>query len=428
MKILWMCNGSLPAIAEMQNKTTAVCLGGWLEGLSKNLLRNPDIQLIYCYSDYEISCVQTGARDNLKYYAIPMTRKEANESMPNTSVAYKTFSDILRESQPDIIHFFGTEFVYTDVFLDICIDCGFGDKVVVSIQGLVSKYFLHFDADLPAHVIWSKTLNELKGHASLRNIKKSFRQRGNHECVALKKAKHIIGRTSWDRAVTELIAPETQYHFCNETLRDEFYTGQWNPNACNRYQIAISQSSYPIKGLHKVVEAVAMIADIFPQIQVVVGGIDVFHGNCIRGNTYGNYVRKLIRKYELDDHFKFVGMVNASEMKKLMLESNVFVCPSAIENSPNSLGEAMLLGVPCIASDVGGVQDMMTRDIEGYVYPFNETYKLAYYLKKVFEGNEQILDMAQAGRRKALITHDPETNNQRLVEIYQEIGGEGVIE
>ena len=175
-------------------------------------------------------------------------------------------------------------------------------------------------------------------------------------------------------------------------------------------------------------EAVAMIADIFPQIQVVVGGIDVFHGNCIRGNTYGNYVRKLIRKYELDDHFKFVGMVNASEMKKLMLESNVFVCPSAIENSPNSLGEAMLLGVPCIASDVGGVQDMMTRDIEGYVYPFNETYKLAYYLKKVFEGNEQILDMAQAGRRKALITHDPETNNQRLVEIYQEIGGEGVIE
>ena len=71
---------------------------------------------------------------------------------------------------------------------------------------------------------------------------------------------------------------------------------------------------------------------------------------------------------------------------------------------------------------------MMTRDIEGYVYPFNETYKLAYYLKKVFEGNEQILDMAQAGRRKALITHDPETNNQRLMEIYQEIGGEGVIE
>lgn len=33
-----------------------------------------------------------------------------------------------------------------------------------------------------------------------------------------------------------------------------------------------------------------MIADIFPQIQVVVGGTDVFHGNCIRGNTYGNYV------------------------------------------------------------------------------------------------------------------------------------------
>lgn len=106
MKILWMCNGSLPAIAEMQNKTTAVCLGGWLEGLSKNLLRNPDIQLIYCYSDYEISCVQTGARDNLKYYAIPMTRKEANESMPNTSVAYKIFFGYFKRKVSRILFIF----------------------------------------------------------------------------------------------------------------------------------------------------------------------------------------------------------------------------------------------------------------------------------------------------------------------------------
>ena len=50
------------------------------------------------------------------------------------------------------------------------------------------------------------------------------------------------------------------------------------------------------------------------------------------------------------------------------------------------------------------------------------------YLMVTHQINEQILDMAQAGRRKALITHDPETNNQRLMEIYQEIGGEGVIE
>ena len=59
-----------------------------------------------------------------------------------------------------------------------------------------------------------------------------------------------------------------------------------------------------------------------------------------------------------EDQFEFEGFLSAEKMKRLLLESNVFVCPSSIENSPNSLGEAMLLGVPCVASDVGGIADM----------------------------------------------------------------------
>lgn len=421
MKVLWMCNVGLPIIAKMQNKGDKIYLGGWLDGLSKNLLENSDVELVYCFPDYSISDLDIGVVGSLKYCAIPMTREEANVRLLPSSSAYKIFANILMESNPDIIHFFGTEFVYTDSYIDICNAYGFGDKVVVSIQGLISKCYLYFDADLPLRVMKSQTLNEIKGHVSLRDIKKSYGHRGKYEYFALKKVKHIIGRTSWDKAEIELINPNAVYHFCNETLRDEFYSSQWNYNKCKRYQIAISQASNPIKGLHKVIEAVAMIKDLYPDIQVVVGGANIFNGNFIKGNTYGNYVKKLIHINGLDNHFTFLGMLNATEMKTMMLESNVFICPSSIENSPNSLGEAMLLGVPCIASDVGGVRDMMAQDIEGFIYPFHDTYKLAYYIKKVFENDKKILSMAEAGRRKALITHDQITNNRRLLEIYDEI-------
>lgn len=63
-------------------------------------------------------------------------------------------------------------------------------------------------------------------------------------------------------------------------------------------------------------------------------------------------------------------------MKQEYLNANVFICPSSLENSPNSLGEAQILGTPCLASYVGGIPDMMFGN-EGYLYRFEEIEMLA---------------------------------------------------
>ena len=88
-----------------------------------------------------------------------------------------------------------------------------------------------------------------------------------------------------------------------------------------------------------------MLRDDFPDIKVKVGGANIFEGNWIRGNSYGIYIRQLLKKYDIQEQFEFEGFLSADKMKKLLLESNVFVCPSSIENSPNSLGEAMILAI-----------------------------------------------------------------------------------
>ena len=66
------------------------------------------------------------------------------------------------------------------------------------------------------------------------------------------------------------------------------------------------------------------------------------------------------------------------------LKANVFVLPSAIENSPNSLGEAMMLGTPTVVSDVGGVKNMIDHEKEGYVYQPDASYMIAYYAGRFF--------------------------------------------
>lgn len=63
----------------------------------------------------------------------------------------------------------------------------------------------------------------------------------------------------------------------------------------------------------------------------------------------------------------------------------MYVHPAYIDNSPNALCEAMLLGVPCIASYVGGIPSIIQNEVSGLLAPANEPYYLAekiYWLSK----------------------------------------------
>ncbi len=421
MKILWVGNIILPKIYEIKNLENKNFVGGWLEGMSEALLKLENVELIYCYPNYENKQVLEAKRANFSSYGIPMTYIEATKNLDSNSNSIKIFKAILDSKKPDIIHFWGTEFLYSLEFFKIAKKCGYINRCIVSIQGLVGYYANHFEADIPYNVFNSFTLSELKGHCSLKALKKSYIFRGKKETELLKEIKHVIGRTSWDKACVKLINPDVKYYKCNESLREVFYTDSWDYEHCYPYQIFISQASYPIKGFHKVLNAVNLIKDVYPNLKIKVAGQNIFKGNFVKGNTYGNYIKKLINRYSLEKQVIFLDMLSAEEMKRELLKSNLFICPSSIENSPNSLGEAMLLGVPCIASDVGGCGDMLKNNIEGYVYPFNESYKLAYYIKKVFDNPELALKLGMNASNRAKLTHNRDINNNVLYTIYESL-------
>lgn len=68
----------------------------------------------------------------------------------------------------------------------------------------------------------------------------------------------------------------------------------------------------------------------------------------------------------------------------------------------------MLLGVPCVAADVGGVTTMMRHRLEGEVYPSTAPYMLAFYVENIFAQGEAAEAVGAAARAHAGVTHDPE--------------------
>lgn len=411
MKVLWLCNTILPKIAKQLNSPVPP-IGGWLTGLSDDLQKCDDIELSICFP----FCFDTSGRvENLYYFSF------ARNNSLNTQ---NRFREIITESSPDIIHIFGTEYRHSLDMIKVCEECCLIDKTVIGIQGMVSVCARHYCAGLSNKVIHAFTLRDLIKFSNIHHQMKAFEKRGNYEIEALKLVKHIIGRTDWDKACTQRVNPNAVYHFCNETLRTSFYNRLWNIEDCEKHSVFVSQCSYPIKGMHYMLEAMAEIVKIYPDAKLYTTGFDPLKLSLkrrIRQDYYSKFLGKLIKKYSLEKNVVFLGTLSEEEMCEQYLKSNVFVSCSSIENSPNSLGEAMILGVPTVSSDVGGVKNMLTHEKEGFVYQADAPYMLAYYIEKLFEDVCLQKEFSQNARSHALHTHNRFENTETVLNIYNDI-------
>ena len=416
MKILWLVNIALPEASLLMNEKPSP-FGGWLVNASFKLASISGVNLYIAFPKSGLSDVLQLQGERINYYSFPPVHEKdiaSNRINPH-------LIKILEKANPDIVHIFGTEYPHTLAMVNTC-DVS---KVVISIQGLCSIIAKHYLSGIPSNIQRRFTFRDLIKQDSLLQQQSKFLKRGSLEIEAIQKVQHIIGRTTWDRACTYQINPDAIYHHCNETLRDEFYKHEWDIQKCEKHSIFVSQGSYPIKGLHYMLEAMPLVLKNFPDAKLYVGGSNITKSDTFKDKlkltSYGKYIKDLIKKYDLGNNVFFTGVLDEKQMCQQYLRSHVFVCPSSIENSPNSLGEAMILGVPCVASDVGGVSDMMKHNEDGFIYQTNAPYMLAYYVGVIFKNKDLALQISKIAREHALKTHNPHENLCRLLNIYKKI-------
>lgn len=415
MNILWIVNIQLPEASLMMNEKPNP-FGGWLVNLSQILAQNEDVNLHIAFPKKGLEDIEVLKGRRITYYTFsPIKVNDFNKIKYN-----KQFEKIIKNIQPDIIHIFGTEYPHTISMVNTANKLGV--KTVISIQGLVSVIAKHYMSNIPNRIQNRFTLRDFIKQDNLRQQQKKFEIRGNFEIEAISKVKYVIGRTDWDKACTTQINPKINYYFCNEILRDEFYKHVWDLNKCEKYSIFVSQGQYPIKGLHYVLEAMPLILKEYPEAKLYIGGYDITKSDTLKEkikiSSYGKYIKELISKYEMHNKVIFTGLLDEKQICERYLKSNAFVCPSAIENSPNSLGEAMILGIPCVASYVGGIPNMLKDKEEGFLYQSDAPYMLAYYICEIFRNQELALKFSKNAREHALKTHDRGKNTKDLINIY----------
>lgn len=173
--------------------------------------------------------------------------------------------------------------------------------------------------------------------------------------------------------------------------------------------------------MQQVIKALPIILQHYPDTQVYVAGNNFISTSLLRKNGFANYIQRLIRTYNVEHTIHFLGILSEEEMAEQYTKAHVFVCPSAIENSPNSVGEAQLIGTPCIASYTGGTMDMITDNETGFLYRYEETALLAQRVCELFENSKLCEKLMKNEREIAMLRHNKEINAQNLNNIYQSI-------
>lgn len=406
MKVLWVTNVEMPEVAKKFGRKVVV--GGWMNQTSQQISTKDDIELF-------IAC----PIDNSPYEDVVI--KGIHYFGFKVSTAYNDIKKLFESIKPDCIHIWGTEYKHSYDAVCVAEDKDFLDKVIISIQGLVSVYAKHYNCGLPEKVVRGRTLKERFGRPNLLDAQKAMEKQGKLEIKTLRKVNHCIGRTDWDFACVRQINPRIRYHFCNETLRKGFYESKWVFEKCVKHTIFFSQAHYPIKGLHYLLEAIPIVRSVFPDVMISIVGEDISKIERIRLSSYQQYLLKLIKKYGLNNCIKWLGFLTEEQMIYQYIHANVFVCASGIENSSNSVGEAMLLGVPVVASDVGGIKSLVNHNIEGLLYQETAPYMLADCIIQIFEDEERAKKLGKSAQKRAQLTHDQKKNFEELIYIYEEI-------
>ena len=409
MRILWTVNTVPPRIAKELSLRSFHAIS-WVDGMGSKLAKRDDLELAIAFTG-DVPELVAKVVEGILYYVLP-----------NHAPLERNWERVLAEYRPDIIHAYGTERTHNISLIRVCKDI----PILVSLQGIITEYTKRYYGGLSLGTILKYyTLRDVLLRDGLISAKRKFAAQRKNEQQILNSVTYVEGRSDWDRAMSSRINPALKYYYCPRMIRSPFFQYRWSAEKCHEHSLFVHQGAYPIKGFHIILEAVAILKKKYPDIRLYVSGNNSFELGTLRKRLaitgYVKMIREIISRSNLMENIVFTGYLDSDALAQKMLEASICVIPSAIENAPNALAEAMVLGMPCIASYVGGNAHMLNDGECGLLYRYDEPEVLALRIETLFEQKALAKELADNAYRVARERHDPEKLEAQLLVIYEDV-------
>ena len=322
---------------------------------------------------------------------------------PNEKEKAKYYLKIIEDFKPDLIQIFGSE-------NDFGLICQYTQiPVVIHMQGCIPPYH---NALFPVGMnssdfFFHKGLSLQRRIIGIRS-EPAFHKRAEQEIKTIQNCYFFMGRTEWDKNLINLFNPNAIYFHCEEALRDSFMNNdkQWNLQKSDKVRIISVISNPWYKGVDLILKT-AQLLKRFTDLD--------FQWQNIRFYEHKYKIKAV------DVNVTTMGTASKEELVNALCNATCYVHPSYIDNSPNSLCEAQVLGVPVLATHVGGISSLIKDGKTGILFPANAPYTLAALIKRINIDKKLVLQLSYSARQQAIERHNPNIIRERLLEIYKQI-------
>lgn len=412
MRVLWFTN--TPSC--YQCKTGGYNGGGWISSLEIEL-KKCKVELGVCFYMGGIGEMKKEIQNGTTYYILPrpsktllytlitITGKAERSSLMHERMAIPDLLNVVNDFHPDIIQVFGSENIYGLIAKYVKI------PVILHIQGILSAYL---NAFLPPFISWRDYITQaksIKGRLSLLSEKIAWERNSYTEKRIFGSVKYFMGRTQWDKCIVSLLNPKAKYYYCSEILRDKFYSLNAQRILPKSPVFVTTISSQLYKGFDLVLKVAKLLKDTwnYEFEWKIFGDINPVVAEKICGITPEAV------------NVRLLGVASAEKIQESLLHATAYVHTSYIDNSPNSLCEAMILGISTVSTNVGGIPSLIENGKTGFLVPSNDPYQMAYLMKLLFEDRDMNVSIGKSAQEVAIIRHDRETIINRVLEIYDNV-------
>lgn len=418
MKVLWLSSTSG---LYKKKETRSLYNGcGWIDSLQRVVDGLPDFELGVAFLSKEGE--GKDRQGETTYYSIPQKKEKGLKKLFYYYRGYKKVrrqeyvsevQSIIEDFKPDIIHLFGIENQLATILGNTSI------PVVVHLQGILTPYDnAFFPPGFNMDVFkWPMTTREWIFRNGFGFAHRIIHVRSMREKELFKRVQYAMGRTSWDREMLQLFAPEAKYFHVDEILREPFYAnaGRWRCPEKGTFRIVSTLSQTVYKGLDLVLK-VAKYLSTYTNLE--------FEWQVIGLPSNSPMIRFFERRTKIiskDVHVKYIGVRTSEELTKDLLESNVYVHPSYIDNSPNSVCEAQILGLPVVATAVGGVPSLVEDGETGFLVPSNGLYEMAAALLRLANDQSLADRIGKSASERACVRHCQQNVAKALFSAYKKV-------
>lgn len=390
-------------------------LAGWQDSLEYIVRRNSKIELFVAFeatSDCEkkvidnVTYIPIHTKDKLGFWK---RQKEKTSWKYNQKRVVKAALQVIEQVQPNIIHIFGMEWSWAAVANYTKIPC------VVHIMGSIVPYY---------NALFPPRYNEYDMYRFLfPNIKKiidywlDLKRQKSWRDLEVEKWKGInfyMGRTNWDHSLMSILHPNAIYYHVEEALRPQFWSENYSWKAKrndHKIHLASTGCSTFWKG-----------PDMLLKVAFVLKMLNVDFEWKVAGKM-PNLIKQVVEKKEgmtfEDCNVTFIGFTQPDNLAKILCESSMYVHTAYIENSPNSICEAQLMGVPIVSTNVGGISSLVEDN--GILVPANDPWQMAFAILKIYNNQELAKKYSVNGKKIAMKRHDSSNILNQLMACYESI-------